>query len=151
MKKQRINAEVVCEAYNSARMQNQGKQNSPERTVEILKSFGISENLSRRMIQNSTLFERFSHKVEGKKGNFKALRFAYNPVHISFFKNWLCGEKKSVPTQKPANNTTSLEEDCVKYLKEAGYQLRKCIGFDEDAFSKDHPDLYQKYLRYESI
>lgn len=150
MKKQRINVEAVCEAYNSARMQNEGKQNSPAKVIEILKSFGISENLSRRMIQNATLFERFTHKVEGKKGNFKALRFSYNPVHISFFKNWLV-KKDSNPVKPTNNTTTSLEEDCVKYLKEAGYQLRKCIGFDEDTFSKDYPELYQKYLRYENI
>jgi len=148
--KKRINVEAVCEAYNSARMQNQGKQNSPEKVVEILKSSGISENLARRMISNSTLFERFSRKIEGKRGNFKSLRFSYNPIHVSFFKNWLYEKKSSSPIQKPAN-TTSLEEDCVKYLKEAGYQLRKCIGFDEDSFKKDYPELYQKYLRYESI
>ena len=32
-----------------------------------------------------------------------------------------------------------------------GYKLKKCIGFDEDAFKKDYPQIWAKYLIYENV
>ena len=138
----KINVEEACKAYNEARMQNIGRKNPSDKMIEILKSFGLSETLSRRMLSSPTLFTRFQREGEGK-GNHKGYMFSYNPVHISYFQKWLYPDRKEEPKKD-----VPFEDECVNYLKEKGYTLKKCVGFNEKQFAADHPELYKKYLQY---
>lgn len=147
--KERINVESVCEAYNKARMQHIGHKQSPEQVKEILKSVGISGSLCKKMLANPTLFNKSKREGLGK-GKFLCYIFSYQPVHVSWFKNWLYP-----PTEKKESSINkkgmSFEEECAQYLRNQGYKLKKCVGFDEDAFKKDYPQLYEKYLIYENV
>jgi hypothetical protein len=146
---EKINEESICEAYNKARMQHIGHKQSPEQVKEILKSFGISGSLCRKMLSNSTLFNKSKRENAGK-GRHLCYIFSYQPIHVSWFKNWLYPpiENKESSINK---KDRSFEEECAAYLKQQGYQLKKCTGFDEDAFKKDYPQLYEKYLIYENV
>lgn len=142
--KKRINIKEVCEAYNTARTQNPGKKFSPELAKQVLINFGISKNLAKKMISNPTLFQRTQRENQGK-GNFKCLIFPYSPVHVSWFENWI------YPTKKEEKKFDSFEEECAEYLKNQGYKLKRCLGFDEKRFAEENPELYEAYLTYEEV
>lgn len=143
--KEKINVEKTCAGYNTARNANAGRKMSREMVIETLKENGISEALSIRMIQNDTLFTRYKRENCGRGKHFGYI-WPTNPIHINLFRNWLYPEKKPVESKK-----MSFEEECAEYLRKQGYQLKKCIGFDEDAFKKDYPQLWSKYLIYEEV
>ena len=145
---EKINVEKVCAGYNLARDKYAGRKMASEQVVKILKENGISETVSKRMLKSSTLFTRYKRENCGK-----GLHYGYiwpnTPVHINLIRNFLYPpvEKKEVSSKKDM----SFEEECATYLRNQGYVLKKCVGFDEDAFKKDYPQLWQKYLIYEEV
>jgi hypothetical protein len=143
MKKQRIDVKQVCESYNKARTQNVGRKGSSSFMINTLKTFGISGNVARKMIVEPTLFQSF-HREGAGRGNYKGYIWPNNPVHISWFQNWLYGDKKE-------KKDLPFEEECINYLKARGYEIKRCVKFDEDRFAEEHSDLYKKYLVYECI
>jgi hypothetical protein len=145
----KINVDQVCEAYNKARVQNMGKKGNSEYIINILKSFGVSGAIAKRMIGESALFQQF-HRENAGRGNHKGYIFPQTPVHVSWFQNWIYGKKEETP-KISIKKDENFEAECASYLKQQGYQLKKCIGFDEEAFKKDYPQLYTKYLIYENI
>ena len=42
-------------------------------------------------------------------------------------------------------------EQTIAMLKAEGYKVMKPLRFNEEAFKKDYPELYENYLVYESI
>ena len=140
----KINVEKVCVGYNTARSLNSGRKMSREDVIKILKENGISEALSIKMSKNDTFFTRYKRENCGK-GKHIGYIWPLNPIHISVFRNWLYP-----PVDKKVKKL-SFEEECAEYLRKQGYQLRKCVGFDEEAFKKDYPQLWEKYLIYEEV
>lgn len=43
------------------------------------------------------------------------------------------------------------EEDALSVLQAKGYQIKKPVGFDANLFQKENPEMYQKYLLYETV
>lgn len=146
MKTTRIDVTEVCKAYNSAREKNAGRKGGTQWVTEILHKEGLSGNMVKRMMREPTLFIPCKRENAGK-GNHKGFIFPLIPIHISWFENWL--SKKETPKVSIEKNFD--ETECVEYLRKQGYKLRKCIGFDEDTFKKDYPQLYEKYLIYEEV
>lgn len=144
---EKINLEKVCAAYNTARNENVGRKMPREMVINILKSHGISESLAVKMTRNDTLFTRFQRENCGK-GKHIGFIWPNTPIHISILRKWLY---PPVEKQPEAKKNLSFEEECAEYLRKQGYQLKKCVGFDEDAFKKDYPQLYEKYLIYENV
>lgn len=142
----KVNAQQICEQYNKARSQNADRKGSIKWTLDILKSFGIGTNMAKRMMRESVLFTPCKRENAGR-GNNKGLIFPCIPVHISWFENWL-SEKK---TPKVSVKDENFETTCATYLKQQGYKLKKLIGFDEDAFKKAYPQLWEKFLVYEEV
>ena len=143
---EKINVEKACTGYNTARNLNAGKKMPREMVIKILKENGISEALAIRMSQNDTLFTRFKRENCGR-GKHIGYIWPSDPIHIKIFRNWLYPvDNKTLPTKK-----LTFEEECAEYLRKQGYQLKKCVGFDEDAFKKDYPQLWSKYLIYEEV
>ncbi len=145
----KLNASELCSKYNSARLKNVGKKHSSQTAVRSLMEEGISKNSALKMLRSKTLFTQVKRENAGR-GNYRGYMFSYNPVHISWFNNWL-------NPSKPVNSTVSsksdedFESECVEYLKEKGYVMRRCIGLDKEALKRDHPDIYNKYLIYKNI
>lgn len=144
--KQRIDVNEVCLAYNNARDENKGKVGSPSWALEILKKKGLSVNLAKRILREPTLVI-YSKRENAGKGNYKACTFPYSPIHRDWFQYWLYPPKKDNAPKKEQ----SFEEECAEYLRKQGYKLKKLVGFDENAFKKDYPQLYEKYLIYEEV
>ena len=144
---EKINIEKVCAGYNTARQQNAGRKMSAEDVVKILKENGVSETTSKKMLKSSTLFTRFKREKAGR-----GLHYGYiwpnTPIHVSLIKGLLYP-----PKENPSNNKKdiSFEEECAAYLRNQGYKLKKCVGFDEDAFKKAYPQLWSKFLIYEEV
>ena len=145
----KVNVQEICERYNKARSQNAGRKGGIEWTSDILRSFGIGANMAKRMMREPTLFTPCKRENAGK-GNYKGLIFPCTPVHISWFESWLSDKKKETP-KISIEKDENFEKECAIYLKHQGYQLKKCVGFDEDAFKRDYPQIWAKYLIYESV
>lgn len=144
---EKINLEKVCAAYNTARNENVGKKMPREMVINILKSHGISGSLAVKMTRNDTLFTRFQRENCGK-GKHIGFIWPSTPIHINILRKWLYPPIEKQPETK---KNLSFEEECAEYLRKQGYQLKKCVGFDEDAFKRDYPQLYEKYLIYENV
>lgn len=146
MRTSKVSAESLCKAYNTLRQEKVGQKLVGNQVDELLSKNGVSKWIIKKMLQSPIFFTKV--KREGK-GNCIGYMFQYNPVNIHLFETWL-KDQKSVPSKKEEKKL-SFEEECVQYLANQGYVLQKCIGFDESAFKKDYPQLYQKYLRYEKV
>ena len=144
---EKINVEKACAGYNTARNLNAGRKMPREMVIKILKENGISEALAIRMSQNDTLFTRFKRENCGR-GKHIGYIWPSDPIHIKIFRNWLYPVDKKAPS---TGKKLSFEEECAEYLRKQGYKLKKCVGFDEDAFKKDYPQLWSKYLIYEEV
>ena len=142
----KVNPKSLCEAYNTARQELVGRKLIGENIYDIFAKKGVSKWVISKMLQVPTLFTKVQR--EGGRGKCVGYMFSYNPVHISWFENWL---PKQSSMKKEESKQTTLEEDCIKYLQNQGYKLQKCVGFDEERFRKEHPDIYQRYLKYEAI
>jgi hypothetical protein len=143
---ERINVEKACAGYNTARTANAGRKMSREQVITILKENGISGVLAKKMTQSSTLFTTYKRENCGR-GKHLGYIWPTMPIHVNVFRNWLYPSQKDNAPKKDV----SFEEECAEYLRKQGYLLKKCVGFDEDAFKKDYPQLYEKYLMYENI
>lgn len=147
----KINIKNVCESYNKARMQNIGTKFSSKKAIETLKSFGLSKNMSEKMLRQTVLFTRVKREGRGR-GNHVGYVFNYEPVHMSWFHNWLTPVKKESTTPVVTSKDEKFEEECVAYLRNLGYSgFKKPVGFDETKFKKDYPGLYEKYVIYETL
>lgn len=142
----KINTEEVSTKYNSVRENNKGKKFSNEQVIKLLKEAGLSRNIAVKIAANSTLLQQFKREGCGR-GKHIGYVFPYNPVHKSWFENWIYPPH----SEKPVEKDKDFESECAAYLKQQGYKLKKCIGFDEEAFKKDYPQIYQKYLIYENV
>lgn len=141
----KVNPKSLCEAYNTARQELVGRKLIGENIYDILAKKGVSKWIITKMLQVPTLFTKVQREGKGKCIGYM---FSYQPINIAWFENWL---PKQSAAKKEETKKTTLEEDCIKYLQNQGYKLQKCIGFDEERFKKECPQLYQKYLKYESI
>ena len=145
----KVTPESLCKAYNTLRQEKVGQKLIGSQVENFLTKEGISRWIVTKMLQNPTFFTKV--KREGGQGKCIGYMFQSNPVHISLFKNWLKDQKSVSSKKEEVKKTSTLEEDCVVYLRNQGYILQKCVGFDEKAFKEDYPQLYQKYLRYEKV
>lgn len=143
----RINVEEVCRAYNNARDENKGRTGSPSWASKILKEKGLSTSIIKRILHEPTLVI-YSKRENAGRGNYKGCTFPYNPIHKDWFENWIYPPKKDDNCIK---KDLPFEEECTSYLKARGYEIKKCVGFDEDRFAEEHPELYKQYLIYECI
>lgn len=145
----RINTEEVTAKYNLVRDKNHGKKLSHEQVIKLLKEAGLSGSIALKITSNSTLLQQFRREGCGR-GKHIGYIFPYNPVHKSWFENWIYPKHSEKP-KISIERDKDFESECATYLKQQGYKLKKLIGFDEDAFKKDYPQIWAKYLIYEEI
>jgi len=149
MKHKKINTEEVSAKYNLVRDKNQGRKLSNEQVIKLLKEAGLSGNIASRIVANTTLLQQFRREGMGR-GKHIGYIFPYNPVHKSWFENWIYPKHSENP-KVPVERDKDFESECAAYLKQQGYKLKRCLGFDEEAFKKDYPQLWEKYLIYENV
>ena len=145
----KLNPEEISAKYNLVRDRNQGKKFTNEQVIKLLKEAGLSGSMSVKIVANPTLLQQFKREGMGR-GKHIGYIFPYNPVHKTWFENWIYPKHSDKP-KVSIERDKDFESECANYLKQQGYKLKRCIGFDEDSFKKDYPQLYQKYLIYENV
>jgi hypothetical protein len=145
----KINTEEVSAKYNSVREANKGRKFSNEQVIKLLKEAGLSGSMAIKIAANSTLLQQFRREGQGR-GKHIGYIFPYNPINKIWFENWIYPKHSEKP-KFSIDKDKDFESECATYLKQQGYQLKRCVGFDEDAFKKDYPQIYQKYLIYENV
>ena len=150
MKKGRISKvtpENLCKAFNTLRQQYVGQKLISEQIVDMFQKENISKWIIYKMLQNSTLFTKIQKDSDKR---CRGYIMPSNPVNIHWFENWL-KDQHSTTSKKEEKKTLTLEEECIAYLKQQGFQMKKPKGFNVERFSKDYPQLYEKYLEFEIV
>ena len=145
----KLNPEEISAKYNLVRDKNQGKKFTNEQVIKLLKEAGLSGSMAAKIVANNTLLQQFKRENCGR-GKHIGYIFPYNPVHKTWFENWIYPKHQEKP-KISIERDKDFESECANYLKQQGYQLKRCVGFDEDSFKKDYPQLYEKYLIYENV
>lgn len=147
----RVNIEEKTRALNEFRVEASNKSFTYGELKDIFKE----RNITNDPMTLSGILRLFPFEKIGKN---KIYEVPKNPIHISLVKKiWASRaeyQKKNNEKKKVVNTIHSVEiseEAALAVLATKGYQIRKCIGFDLERFSKENPDLYKKYLKYEII
>ena len=128
----------LAEEFNKEAFDNRNREYSKAELMAALKARGLSNELTSYLIKSKGLNVRKNQK--GKQFfSFKRENLTYDKIQAYYE-----GRKIAAPSE--ADETKALT-----ILKTMGYQIKKCVGFDEKKFSKDHPELYKQYLIYEQI
>ncbi len=136
--KKRLTVEELVVRFNKLRMANFGKTFTAEECDNLLKQEGkFNSNLAYEI-------KRALFKVSRKNGR-KIFEFEDQPIYKKRMEAILESYRKSL---KPSSFN---EESLIRRLQNKGYQISKPIGFDQERFAKENPELYKKYLIYESV
>ena len=137
----RVNIEEKTRLLNEFRMANVSKTFTRDELITQLKSLGIATQVIGIMIPKFFPSE--------KLGNSKLYGIPREPIHKSLV-TACYKQANDYKRKKPISPVTS-EESAIATLQAAGYQVRKCIGFDVERFERENPVLYKKYLKYETL
>ena len=151
--KPKVNIDEVCQTFNTLRQENLHKKFSPEEMKNLMAKNGIGNAVFHRMAQLS--FFRVRTDPGHGKGNRKQYAFTDTPIYLAQFKKVYedvrASRRKQLIGEPSGMKEQLTEESSCKLLKSKGYQLKKCVGFDEEAFKKDYPQIWRKYLIYENV
>lgn len=118
---------------NKWRIEHQDNRYIREQILLNLKEeAGISTDITNWLIPH--LF------VTTKQGKRKMYAPSKNPIHFSVLEKII--EKRNSKKRKSS-------KDPIMALKEQGYIIQKPVGFNEELFKKENPELYKKYVIYE--
>ena len=88
-------------------------------------------------------------------GTNKLYQFKEEPLYfqkmdkiLSDWRDKVHNKKQSSVGEEPVLDE---REKAIALLKKEGIVMKKCVGFNEALFAKEHPELHQKYLMYEEI
>lgn len=151
MKGQAINIEQLTKAINELRLSSKNKTFTRGEIYDNLVSIGFN-----KAIANYALALLYSEKL----GKAKLYSFNADPIHKSqvegLFKRYRSTKNQYNYKSRHKGETSVSSEEAnedamIKYLKARGYQIRKPIGFDLQKFSEMNPDLYKKFIKYETL
>lgn len=128
----------LAKAINAFREANQNNKFDYQTLQARLNEFGFRKNVVSALIKKGYITKEPIGNKQFQYG-FKA-----EPINIYQLETVF----KELRSKKPKGIDTSV---AISHLQSAGYKIQKCIGFDEEKFSKDHPELYQQYLKYEIL
>lgn len=150
MKGQAVNIEQLTKAINELRLSSKNKTFTRSEIYDTLVSIGFN-----KAIANYALALLYSEKL----GKAKLYSFNSDPIHKSqvenLFKRYRLSKnqynfKARHKSEDPVSSEVN-EEAMIKYLKARGYQIRKPVGFDLQKFSELNPELYRKFIKYETL
>ena len=88
-------------------------------------------------------------------GTNKLYQFKEEPLYfqkmdkiLSDWRDKVHNKKQSSVGEEPVLDE---RERAIALLKREGIVMKKCVGFNEQLFAKENPELYQRYLIYEEI
>jgi hypothetical protein len=143
--RQRANLEELTQKLNKFRMENVGKAFTSAELIEKLYEVGFNKSYAWGIMTN------FPHEKVGSSNLYSITR---EPIHVNVVKSVFeryRNYRRNPKNKKSVEKEKFSEEEALNLLASRGYQVRKCVGFDLERFSKENPILYKKYLKYEII
>lgn len=138
----KVNVLDLTQRLNSFRISHQDGRFTYPQVLDVLQGLGFSKTISQ------ALAAKLPSEMMGAN---KIYKFGNQPIHKSeieaIYKRMASYAKKTYKEKKSPFN----QEDAVSKLQKLGYQIRRPIGFDEERFRKECPELYLKYQKYEEI
>lgn len=155
MKGKPISIEDLTRGLNEFRIASGKKQFERKELLSELEKIGFN-----KCIAAYAAAKLFKTK---KIGTSKLYQFGEDPIHknqISVLYVHYRGTKndytarqreKKTPCLSVINGSSVNEKAMIEYLKSKGYQIRKPVGFDEKKFQEMNPELYRKFMKYETL
>ena len=147
MKGKKLNLIDLTQKINQFRMEHQGKSYTRQELIDEMYKIGLNKAIAPAFIAKLVLSE--------KVGTSKLYTMPKDPIHKSQIEI-LYGHYNSLNRARAKNGKEDVspvipEEAMIKFLKARGYQIRKPIGFDLEKFSEMNPELYRKFIKYETL
>ena len=144
--KKRLDCKELTKEFNELRQNNLGKTFTGKELDQLLLKYGFSGYILAALKKQ---FAFDSYKV----GNSKLFSFKKDPFHFDRMQDVLRYYNEHRTKHQPKGTPKELteEEKAISLLRAQGYEMRKCIGFDLETFQKENPEMYKKYLLYETV
>lgn len=127
------NLESLMVAFNMRRQGLMNQKLTRSEMLEELKAIGFSKS------QVSQLMEKgYIRREKSGKNASKLYSFMDSPLNIKQMENLGTSSKSKFN-----------EKEAIHQLQIQGFKVLKPIGFDEEKFRKENPELYKKYLIYD--
>jgi len=143
----KVNFQEQTQKINEFIQKNQGKSFTGSEIEETLHGLGFNKNVAYKIARSAFPFE--------KMGVSTLYEVPKKPIYIELIKNLYKSvadsQRKRIQGKKIEAKEQNTEEAALAFLSSKGYQIRKCVGFDLERFSKENPVLYKKYLKYEIV
>ena len=151
MKGKKLNLIDLTQKINQFRMEHQGKSYTRQELVDEMYKIGLNKAMAPVFVANLVLSEKVGTsklysmpKDPIHKSQIEALYKHYNELNRARAKNGI-KEDDNISSVMPS------EQAMIDYLKARGYQIRKPVGFDLQKFSEMNPELYRRFIKYETL
>jgi hypothetical protein len=147
MKKPTRTPEELSSIINGFRMKYQNDAFTSSELASNLVILGFSKNIAYRIMKS------FPSK---KVGCSTIYQLPKEHINVDLIANCIKEEQKFMRDYNKRNYSSKKNKEidvnsALKAVRAAGYQIRKIVGFDMEKFSKENPEMYKKYLKYEII
>ena len=151
----KINVEELTGKFNEFRMNSLSKTFTRQELVDKLLSLGFNKGIVAEMIPKLFPFE--------KMGTSRLYGISKEPIHksqiASLYRGAYDRKKKSskataIKKEKPSIDVFADAKevnDAIHLLLSKGYKISRPLGLDVKQLLADHPELTQKYMRYDVI
>lgn len=147
MKGQRIDIQDLSKALNNFRIASEGRQFERKELLLELEKLGFNKCIAAYAAAKLFDFERV--------GTAKLYRFKKDPIYKDQILNLYVHYRKTKNSynSKKRNQEPSefSEEVMINFLKSRGYKIQRPIGFDLQKFSEMNPELYNRFIKYETL
>lgn len=138
----KLDAKELTKSFNELRINKLGHTFTAKDLQTLLVKYGFNGTLT--YVIKKELFNCIRSKTT------LLYQFQDTPVYVGKMENII--SRYRMKNQKNKNEEVVSEKDkALNLLKKEGYVISKCIGFDEERFKHDYPDLYEQYLIYEAV
>lgn len=141
MKGKPINVENLTRSINEFRINSGNRQFERKELLSKLEALGFNKCIAAYAVA-------------------KLYKFGENPIHKSQISGLYIhyrGTKNDYTARQREKKSSCLsavndnEKAMIEYLKSKGYKIQKPIGFDEQKFAQMNPELYSRFIKYETL
>lgn len=147
MKGKKLNLIDLTQKINQFRMEHQLKTYSRQELIDEMYKLGLNKVMAPTFIAKFVSSE--------KVGASKIYMMPKDPIHKSqieaLYNHYNTLNKARA--KKGGSNDVHVESEqaMINFLKARGYKIQKPIGFDEQKFAQMNPELYSKFIKYETL
>ena len=159
--KKKINIEKLTAALNSFIQSNKNKTFTRQELGEKILELGFNDQMTRLVIPKIFPYEKLgTSRLYGLpknpvykgiiEGCYKTTR-DYSKKYFKSKENKATVKEEKAPVIVDAFTEAKEINDAIRLLLNKGYKVSRPLGLDTRALLADHPELAQKYMRYDII